>query len=142
LRAVIDTNVVVSRFISERSAPSRIFALLAEERFELVISPEIRDEYISVLVRPGLLSQHGRTTQQIPGDVAALLQGAHTVIPLLRFPGASADPKDDKFIEAAVAGEADVIVSGDRHLLELGTYEGIRILTPAAFLALIEMESG
>ncbi len=49
-----------------------------------------------------------------------------------------ADPDDDKFLACAVAGEADVIVSGDSHLLTLGSHAGIPILTPAAFLALLD----
>ncbi len=51
----------------------------------------------------------------------------------------AADPDDDRVLEAAVAGEADFIVSGDRHLLDLGRYEGIEIVTPARFLAELSM---
>ncbi len=48
-----------------------------------------------------------------------------------------ADPPDNRVLEAAVAGEADYIVSGDRDLLDLGKYEGIEIVTPAMFLAIL-----
>ena len=47
------------------------------------------------------------------------------------------DPDDAIFVEAAIAGEADYIVTGDRDLLELGSYEGVRIVTPADFVALL-----
>jgi len=50
---------------------------------------------------------------------------------------ASRDPDDNRVLEAAIAGEADYIVTGDRDLLELGSYEGIRIVTPAEFVALL-----
>jgi putative PIN family toxin of toxin-antitoxin system len=47
------------------------------------------------------------------------------------------DPDDNRVLEAAVAGEAEYIVTGDRDLLDLGSCEGIRIVTPAAFVELL-----
>jgi len=49
----------------------------------------------------------------------------------------SADPDDDKYLHAAATGRASVVVSGDRHLLSLGDYDSIRILTPRAFLEML-----
>jgi predicted nucleic acid-binding protein len=59
------------------------------------------------------------------------------VTPLATPPVIAADADDDHVIAAAVAAEADLIVSGDHHLLDLGSHQGIRILTPAAALAII-----
>ena len=50
------------------------------------------------------------------------------------------DPDDDHYLSCAIEGEADYIVSGDRHLLEIQEYQGIRILTPRAFLTLLGEE--
>jgi len=49
-----------------------------------------------------------------------------------------ADPDDDKFLEAAVAGDVDYLVSGDRHLLDLGTFRGIEIIEPRTFYEQLE----
>ncbi|PTL35659.1 hypothetical protein CLG94_07790 [Candidatus Methylomirabilis limnetica] len=52
----------------------------------------------------------------------------------------SEDPPDDHYLECAIEGDADYIVSGDQHLLELGEYQGIRILTPRAFLNILRRQ--
>jgi predicted nucleic acid-binding protein len=63
--------------------------------------------------------------------VASLVE----IIDVLQSIRESRDPKDDKFLEAAVNGRADVIVTGDKDLLDLNPFRGIAILTPAAYLA-------
>jgi hypothetical protein len=60
------------------------------------------------------------------------------VYPSQRFQVIKADPTDDRVLECAVAAQADVIISGDAHLLTLGEFQGIGILDPAAFLAELE----
>jgi predicted nucleic acid-binding protein len=70
-----------------------------------------------------------------------LLRRSTDVTPSVRLQGVTAYPKDDKLVECAVAGGAEMIVSGDRHLLEHGSHEGIRIISPAAFVTYLEMES-
>ena len=68
-------------------------------------------------------------------DTNVLLHRCATLVPLTGRSGwVLADPDDDKFVDAALAGAADVIVSGDRDLRELGTVEGIPILSPREFL--------
>ncbi|MBM2810774.1 MAG: putative toxin-antitoxin system toxin component, family [Chloroflexi bacterium] len=55
--------------------------------------------------------------------------------------GVADDPDGDKLIECAVAAQAEIIVSGDEHLLSRGSFQGIQILTPAAFVVLLSQES-
>lgn len=76
----------------------------------------------------------GRTARQVLADY---LDAADLVTPFAVPSVIPADPDDDHVIAAAVAAGADVISSGDRHLLALGTHEGIRIVSPAEALALI-----
>ncbi|HEX8228447.1 MAG TPA: putative toxin-antitoxin system toxin component, PIN family, partial [Chloroflexia bacterium] len=64
------------------------------------------------------------------------------VHPTVPIDAIASDPDDNKFLECAVAGGADYIVSGDKHLLSLGEYEGIRILSPADFLRVLEQGQG
>jgi uncharacterized protein len=132
-RVVFDTNVVVSATFWQ-GAPFRCLAAWAEGRCEAIISPQI-------------LAEYHETMEELRGDypditpvewVAALGDAAELVFPTHRASAATADPDDEKILEAALAGEADCILSGDKkHLLTLGQYEGIPILNPADFLRLI-----
>lgn len=63
-----------------------------------------------------------------------LRQYGERIISVPDLPGVTADPDDDKFVECAVAGNAQWLVSGDKHLLQLGEYQGIRIVTAVKFL--------
>lgn len=141
MRAVIDTNVVISRFLSKTGPPALLYDSLLQRRFEFVASPEIFAEYLVVLSRPAFVKLHGLDSERIAEAIELLREVALLVVPSIRLRVVEADPKDDKFIECAVAGGADVIVSGDKHLLALGSYEGIRIVSPAAFVMLLELES-
>lgn len=60
------------------------------------------------------------------------------VLPTERLSVVERDESDNRFIECAVEGEADLIVSGDRHLLSVGEYQGIRVVTPAAFVGYLD----
>lgn len=132
-RVVFDTNVVVSAAFWKGS-PFQSLAAWAEGRCEAVISPQILVEY-------------HETMEELRGDypsitpvewAAALGDAAELVFPTDRASGATADPDDEKILEAAIAAEADCIVSGDKkHLQALRVYEGIPILSPADFLRML-----
>jgi putative PIN family toxin of toxin-antitoxin system len=141
LRVVVDTNVLVSSFLSETGPPAELFEHYAQGKFALMASQQIRNEYAEVLVRPGMLKVHGWEPDRILQAIDRLLRTAIEVSPSMRLPGVTADPKDDKFVECAIEGGADMIVSGDKHLLELGSYEGIQIVAPAVFVTYLEQES-
>lgn len=130
LRVVFDTNVVVSAAFWQGS-PFQCLAAWAEGTCEAVISPQILAEYHETMEE--LRADYPAIT---PVEwVAALGEAAELVFPTHRATGATTDPDDEKILEAALAGEADCIVSGDKkHLLTLKAYEGILILSPAEFL--------
>lgn len=106
--------------------------------FELVTSAEILAEYAAVLHRPKL----GLGDDVVADIVTFLLRHSTVVTPLLTLRVVPQDPSDDKFVEAAVAGGADVIVSGDAHLLALGTHQGVSVLGVREFIATIEAAAG
>lgn len=130
LRVVFDTNVVVSASFW-KSSPFQCLAAWAEGKCEAVISPQILAEYHETMDE--LRADYPSIT---PVEwVAALGDAAELVFPSHRATGATTDPDDEKILEAALAAEADCIISGDKkHLLALKTHEGIRILSPADFL--------
>ena len=135
MRVVIDTNVLISALLKANSGPSKIIELWRAQILDVVVSPEIIAEVSRVLAYP-------KISERIPGEVAerflALLWAAATVIePNLYVTAVDADPDDDKFVTLALVSNVAFIVSGDRHLLEVGAYQGITIVTPAQFLAII-----
>lgn len=138
MRLVLDTNVVVSAYLFPKSGPARILNLWTTGSIELAVSELLISEYERVLrynhIRPRIQMDDPtlvRATARFRRD-RVLVEPS----PSLRI--VKNDPDDDVVIATAVAGEAHFIVSGDRHLLELGEHAGIRIIPPAAFLALLE----
>jgi putative PIN family toxin of toxin-antitoxin system len=99
-------------------------------KFTLIVSNQVVSEYLEVLSRPRFKIAH----DELNDFAALILSKAEFVLPEESIHAVEADPSDNKFIEAAVAGQADYIVSGDKHLLDLKEYKGISIITPRAFL--------
>lgn len=134
MRAVIDTGVLVSALISRRGAPAAVLGALADGRFSAIYTTELIVELVDVLGRPRMHDKYGVRSD----DIAALIQlirlRGELVIPTQTVV-ACRDPKDDKFLTAALAGPADWIISGDMDLLVLSPFEGIPILRPAEFVA-------
>jgi uncharacterized protein len=130
-RVVLDPNVLISAFISQRgSAPDRIVRAWREGAFELVISPTLIGELSEVLRRPRFARQAADGRAEI--YVAAIADDAIRVEDPPSIPRISPDPDDDYLFAIAGAAGADVIVSGDSHLTELtGTVPPV--LTPRQF---------
>lgn len=131
IRAVIDTNVLVSAFIGNReSAPGRVVQLCREGRLTLVASPQLIAELEGVLARPKFhrWSQGARGSAYATG-LAAIAE-MHTDPE--RPSAVTADPKDDYLVALAVAADADLLTSGDRHLLDAQL--DIEVLAPAQLL--------
>lgn len=125
----MDTNVLVSSFFGGK--PREVMKLWRDQQLVLCLSDEIVAEYLAVLARFGDVK---REAQEF---LAMLSEGEDVVFvtPGERIREVVADPEDDKFLACAVAAGAEVIVSGDRHLLDLGQFRGIAIVDPAGLLA-------
>lgn len=136
MRLVLDTNVVVSALLWG-GQPEKLIILAAEGEIELFSSPVLLDELAEVIARPHLAARLGgkrQTVDEARGLYAALVQ----LVTPIQIPRVVADdPDDDHVIAAAIAANARLIVSGDRHLLGLGSYRGIPIDTPAQALTRI-----
>ena len=131
LRVALDTNAVVSALLLPRSRPRQ--ALDYVRRHGIVLaSPDALAELREVIRRPRF-DRYLREGQRRE-FLYNLEQDAELVIITHRIT-ACRDPKDDKFLELAVSGNASHIISGDGDLLALHPFRGISILTPAAFLA-------
>lgn len=130
-RVVIDTNVLISGLLSTTSTPAQAVEK-AVAKAQLVATMETLRELIEKLHSPKFDPYVRRERRDaLLERVASLVE----IIDVLQAIRASRDPKDDKFLEAAVNGRADVIVTGDKDLLDLNPFRGIAIMTPAAYLA-------
>ena len=138
MRAVLDANVLASALIRPEGPPGRIARRFLRDRaFDLVLSPNILDEVARCLRNPRVRKRIRLSDDEIELWVAGLALTA-IVVPDTKSPVRVAkDPDDDKYVAAALEGHAAFIVSGDRHLLALPEYQGVRSVPPRAFLDLI-----
>ena len=115
--------------------PGTILSLfLREHAFELVVSPAIREEVQRVLHYPRVRKYLAVSDDEVDLWLVSLELVAIPVAGTMVVEAVVADPEDNKYLAAAVEGLAAFVVSGDDHLLGLGSYEGIRIVTARAFL--------
>jgi putative PIN family toxin of toxin-antitoxin system len=129
MRVVVDTNVLVSAALKRKSMPGMV-ALLVERRGGLLKSFATEQQLFDVVVRPRLASLIDPETQAW----LKKLMGAAELVTITERIVACRDPTDDKFLELAINGHADLIVSGDGDLLALNPFRDIPIVTPAAFV--------
>ena len=141
MRIVLDANVLVSALISGKGAPAQILAYWQEDKFDLVISPATLDELHRVLHYPRLRERYHLPERRIECFLHLLARQAILVVPSQELTVIERDPADNRYLECAQARGAEVIISGDQHLLELEEYKGIQILRPAGFLALLTLET-
>ncbi|MFH0800773.1 MAG: putative toxin-antitoxin system toxin component, PIN family [bacterium] len=127
MRVVLDTNVFVSAFLTGGDC-EKIIRLWQKGKFVLLISAPIAEEIARVLSRLGASSRQVLRVMRLLRQRGKLVK-SDPALSICR------DPDDDKFIECAIAGKADVIVSGDRDLLVIEKYKSIRIMSIKNFLA-------
>jgi putative PIN family toxin of toxin-antitoxin system len=141
LRVVLDTNIIVSSVLSKTGIPARAMDAWREMKFALVISPAIMAEVRATLNYPRIRKKYALGDFLIAEltelfELHALwVEGETDVSGSLLV-----DQKDEVFLAAAVEAQADLIVSGDHHLLELGAYADIPIITVRQFLERVAVE--
>lgn len=129
MRVVIDTNVLISAALKDRSQPA-LAVRVAARRGTLLKSIATERQLFAVLARP----KFAPLIAPPAIDWMRRLMAAAEAVPVAANIAACRDPTDDKFLELAVDGRADLIVSGDADLLVLHPFRGIAILSPASFL--------
>ena len=129
MRIVLDTNVFISG-IFFTGPPYQILKAWGDGKVQLLVSPSILDEYQRIGVE---LALQFRDVDLRPFWDLLTIQAEIVLAPTLPQV-IHDDPSDDKFLEAAVAGNASYIISGDKHLLKLSEFQGIQILKPKDFV--------
>lgn len=138
IKAVLDTNIVVSGIISPKGSPRKIVELARREVFKTVTSVSINHEILDVLHRDYIYSTYNLSEEIIDDISAFLYEGTFLTEDHYSVSKIKRDPEDNKFIGCALEGEVDYIVSGDEHLLSLKHYKGIQIVDANSFLKILE----
>lgn len=137
IKAVIDTNILVSGLISPKASPAKIISLWRERKFVLVISEEIIEELKRVLLYPKIFQKYGLSERTIDKYLKIIKAFSEVVKPKERIELISSDTEDNKFLEVALEANVNFIVSGDKHLLDLKEFRGIKIIKAEKFLRLV-----
>lgn len=133
-RIVPDVNVIISAIIAPSGPPGRIYEAWKRRDIQIITSPVIISKTLEVIQRPHIQNTFSLTQADIE-NLKNLLEHRTLLTPhLLDLQILKQDPEDDTIIIAAVEGNADFIVSGDKHLKTLGSYQNIPILSPLEFV--------
>lgn len=131
-KVVIDTNVFVSAYLKPTGVSARLIDLSIAGVYQLVVSPEILDEYLDILFRKGISrGSLGELNKEI-------WHRAIKIKPTMRIDLVKEDPDDNN--ECASEGKANVIVSGNPHLLRISSFRGIKIISPGEYLKRIGVD--
>ena len=129
IRVVLDTNVIISAIIFS-GKPRTVLEAAIKGEICLCISEEILNELNQVLKRP----KFSFPLEIIQSIVNELLLISDLIVPSRKIIVIESDPADNMILECAVEANVDYIVTGDSHLLKLGSFENIKIITPAQFI--------
>lgn len=132
MRVVLDTNVLVSGFSSPHGTPGQLLSLWLAGVYELVLSQAILTETERTLREPYFAQR--LTAAQQEANLALLRREAEIVEITVTVRGIAPSPADDLILATAVSGGAGYLVTGDRRLAAVGSYQQVEILSPRAFL--------
>ena len=126
MRIVIDTNALVAARWSPKGSASQLLDLCIGGQVTVLLTPEIERENRVILRKVKPSEQFWERLERLYSNALPIKPGLRVTV--------SEDPGDNKFLECAVAGQADYIISSDRHLLDHDGYTGIRICKARQFL--------
>jgi len=135
MRAVLDTNVLISAVIAT-GTPHEVVVAGYSGEYQIVVSVATLLEFRETLHK--YPDRFGLSDREIQEEVETLRNFAEFVAPDVEPDVVDADPDDDKFLEAAVAGNAEYVVSGDQHLLDIDNFRGIEIVSPRTFHEIVQ----
>jgi uncharacterized protein len=137
LSAVVDSTVLVSAFLRKQGAAAALLVRAVAHAFTCYLAIEIIEETQRALHYPHIRERYTYTDEEIEAYGAYLRSTFQVVTGLPPLAGVVRDPNDNMILACALAAHASYVVTRDRDLLSLVTYEGITIITPEAFLGLL-----
>jgi putative PIN family toxin of toxin-antitoxin system len=137
IRAVVDSNILIRALIKPGGSVGPVLTSLRAGIYQLITSEPLLDELIAKLALPRIRGKYNLIDEDIETVLAFIALRGRIVTPD-RAIRVCRDPKDDMVLEAAVAGEADYIVTGDEDVVVLGNFEGIEIVGTRPFIEGLE----
>lgn len=138
MRVVLDANVYISALISSQGHPATIINRWLAGECEVLLSQPIVDEVLRVTAYERLQRKYQKIRENRLEFVELIAEQGIWVEPAETVAVVTADESDNRYLECAVAGRARYVVTGDEHLLHVGEYQGITVLSPTAFVTLLE----
>ncbi|MCC6943756.1 MAG: putative toxin-antitoxin system toxin component, PIN family [Thermomicrobiales bacterium] len=135
IRAVVDTNILASAFARDTGSPRVVLDRWANQEFVLVTSEHIIRELERTLAKRYF--RQYITLKNAERASVWIQQRAFVVRPIERVIGVATHPEDDLVLATAISGKADYLVTGDRQLLKLREFQGVRIVSAAEFLLVL-----
>jgi putative PIN family toxin of toxin-antitoxin system len=135
-KVVLDANIFVSSIIVPKGKSAQIINFVRRKELKLMTSQPILEEVRRVLFYPHIQKRHQHNDKRIYEFIKDWARIAKFAPGKVKIDAIKDDPTDNKYLECAVEGKANYIVSGDKHLKKLKEYQGIKIVEPAVFLAL------
>lgn len=139
---VLDTNIIISALLAPRGRPSAVIKLWEADKFDVATSPALISEFRRVLTYEHVNRYLKLTAEELDNFLNLFQSIVINVDPQKNLDLIEDDPDDNRILECASEANASYIVTGDKHLLQLEEYQGIVILSPAAFLTLLQLEGG
>ena len=133
IKAVLDTNVFVSG-IHWSGTSEKVLRLWFLNKFRVVSSAQTVDEFVRIMISFKVPMK----IEDILWWESLILEKSELVVPSKKIEIINDDPDDNKFIEVALEGKADYIVTQDKHLLKIGEFRKIKIITPEEFVRLLK----
>ena len=131
IKVVLDTNVFISALFW-KGAPYQIFKRILEGAILNFVSPQILAE-----IKERLLDKFKLPPEKVKEFLEIIVFNSQLVYPKKKLNIVKKDPKDNKILECALEAKASFVISGDKHLLEIKEYKGIKIVTPREFISRI-----
>lgn len=133
MKAVFDTNVLLAAFLTE-GVCAKLLTRARKRQFNLITCPFIHHEVERILTK-----KFAATKQERENVLALITEAAHAIVqPSVTPTGACRDKDDDNVLACALEADADYLVTGDKDLLHLKVFRGIRIIPPREFELLFE----
>ncbi len=136
IRAVLDTNILASGAIARRGTIAAILDAWRGQAFTLIVSQLILAELGRTLQNSYFAT---RLSPALREGFLDLVHNEAVVVPLrVTVTGVATHPEDDLVLATAVSGHAGYLITGDQPFQDLGLYQGVRIISPVVFLALLK----
>jgi len=139
MRVVLDANIYISSLISSQGNPATIINRWLSGEFDVLLSQPIIDEISRVTGYERLQKKYQKIRERRLEFIELISKQSIWSESTETLAIVKADESDNRYLEYAIAGGATYMVTGDEHLLSVGNYQGISIITPAVFVTLLEM---